>query len=62
MQKRFYRSTKDKRIAGVCGGFAEYFDIDPVFVRAAFLALLLCGGFGVAVYLAFWIVAPENPN
>lgn len=62
MEKRFYRSKKDRQVAGVCGGFAEYFKIDPVFVRAAFLALAFCGGVGVAIYVAFWLIAPDNPD
>lgn len=43
--KRFYLSEKDKKIAGVCGGIAEYFDVDPLLVRILFLvAILELGG------------------
>ncbi len=61
-KKRLYRSTTDKKIAGVCGGLAEYFDIDPVITRVVVLAAVLWGGFGVAFYLAAWIIVPENPK
>ncbi len=57
--KRFTLSTTDKRIAGVCGGIAEYLDVDPTVVRIIFLILLLvCGGGGLA-YLIVWIAAPK---
>jgi len=41
MAKKFYRSKKDRVIAGVCGGMAEYFDIDPIIVRLIALSLVL---------------------
>jgi len=57
--KRFHLSSSDKRIAGVCGGLAEYFDIDPTLVRIIFLILLLGGGGGGLAYLIIWLVAPS---
>lgn len=62
MQKRYYRSKKDRRIAGVCGGIGEYFNIDPVFIRVAAIALVFAGGIGLIAYFTFWIAAPENPK
>ena len=63
MAKRLYRSTKDKMIAGVCAGIAEYFDIDPVIVRVIFVILLLPGGLpGFVPYLILWIIVPVNPG
>jgi len=59
--KRFYRSTTDRRIAGVAGGLAEYFNIDPLLVRLIFVILLLVGGGGVLLYIILWIITPENP-
>jgi len=56
--KRFFRSEKDKKIAGVCGGLGEFFGVDPVLVRAAFLVSIIFGGLGILFYLALWIVAP----
>lgn len=63
MKKRLYRSTNDKMVAGVCGGIAEYFDIDATFVRIGFFLLLLPGGLpGVIPYLIMWVIVPEAPS
>ena|ERR1017187_9763208 len=63
MDKRLYRSSTERKIAGVCGGLAEYFDIDPVIMRLIFVFLLLLGvGPIILVYIIFWIVVPENPS
>lgn len=56
--KRLYRSSEDRKIAGVCGGLGEHFDLDPVFFRLFFLALLCFGGAGLVAYLAMWILVP----
>lgn len=62
MTKRLYRSTDEKMIAGVCGGIAEYFNIDPVLVRLGFVLLLLPGGLpGFLPYVIMWIVVPQKP-
>ena len=45
----------DKKIAGVCGGLAEYFDLDPTLVRVLWLLLVLFAGTGVLVYFILWI-------
>lgn len=61
--KRLYRSLKDRKIAGVCGGIAEYFNIDPVIVRVIAVLLLLPGGFpGFLPYIIMWVVVPDNPK
>jgi phage shock protein C len=61
-QKRLYRSTTDKMIAGVCGGIADYFNIDPVIVRIIAVILLLPGGLpGFIPYIILWVVVPEKP-
>lgn len=61
--KRLYRSTTDRKIAGVCGGLAEYFNIDPVIVRIIAVILLLPGGLpGFLPYVILWIVVPEKPK
>ena len=63
MTKKLYRSTSDKMIAGVCGGLAEYFNIDPVIVRLVAVLLLLPGGVpGFLPYIILWIVVPEKPS
>ncbi|MFC1522774.1 PspC domain-containing protein [Elusimicrobiota bacterium] len=60
MKKRFYLTDNDKKIAGVCSGMAEYFDIDVTFIRIIFLATLFMGGWGFIAYILFWIVAPRK--
>jgi phage shock protein PspC (stress-responsive transcriptional regulator) len=45
-------------IAGVCGGLAKYFDLDPVLVRLAFAVFTLAGGAGPLAYLVLWIIMP----
>lgn len=59
--KKLYRSRKDKMIAGVAGGLAEYFDLDVVLFRLMFVLLVLFGGGGVLAYVILWIVAPQEP-
>ena len=58
--KRLTRSTTDRRIAGVCGGLANYLNIDPTVVRIVFLIALLWGSLGFWAYLIVWIAAPED--
>ncbi|MBQ7421567.1 MAG: PspC domain-containing protein [Prevotella sp.] len=60
MKKRFYLSTTDKKIGGVCGGIAEYFQVDPLLVRVIFLILLFGYGCGVLAYILLWILAPKD--
>lgn len=61
--KKLYRSESDKKIAGVCGGLAEYFNIDATIVRIIFVILLLPGGFpGLIPYVILWIVVPTRPT
>lgn len=55
------RSPDDKVVAGVCGGLGEYFGIDPVWFRVAFVALVFAGtGGGLILYLIAWIAMPER--
>jgi len=60
--KRLYRSAKDKIIAGVCGGIAEYFNIDPVWVRLVAVLLFFMDGIGFMVYIIAWILIPSHPK
>ncbi|MFI5058613.1 MAG: PspC domain-containing protein [Candidatus Acidiferrales bacterium] len=55
------RSSTDKKIGGVCGGFADYFDLDPTIIRVVWLLLVLFGGTGLVAYLVLWIVLPLAP-
>lgn len=61
MTKKLYRSRKEKMIAGVAGGLAEYFDIDPTLIRIIFVVSLFVGGSGILAYIILWIVVPEEP-
>ncbi len=59
-EKRLVRSTSEQMIAGVAGGLAEYFNMDPTLVRLIFVLLALAGGPGVLIYIILWIVMPEG--
>lgn len=62
MNKRLFRSKTDAMLAGVCGGIAEYFDLDPSLVRIAYIVLSVVSvAFpGILVYIILWIVIPEK--
>lgn len=60
MDKRFYLSTTDCKIAGVCGGIAEYFGVDSLLVRIAFVVLAFGGSLGIWVYILLWLLAPKS--
>ncbi len=60
--KKLYRSKTDKMVAGVCGGLAQYFGIDPTLVRLIFALLVFFGvGSGVVLYIILAIVMPLEP-
>lgn len=58
--KKLYRSVKDRIIGGVAGGLAEYFEIDPVLVRVAFIFLALVNGLGILLYLVMLVITPAR--
>jgi len=60
MEKRLCLSSTDKKIEGVCGGFAKYFGLDPTFVRIGYAALVLIGGTGILLYIICAFVMPEE--
>lgn len=60
-QKRLYRSREERMFAGVCGGIADYLEVDPTIVRLVFVALTLLGGPGLIVYIVLMLVVPERP-
>ena len=62
MKKRLYRSREDKMLAGVCGGLADYFDVDPSLVRLACVLLYLYAGTGLLVYILAAFIIPEAPT
>lgn len=59
--RRLYRSRSDKELGGVCGGLAEYFQLDPSLIRLAWIIFAVLGGSGVLAYILAWIVIPEQP-
>ncbi len=60
--KQLYRSTTDRKIAGVCGGIAEYLEMDPTAVRLIFAAVSLFSGVGILAYIAAVIIIPERED
>jgi phage shock protein C len=58
--KRIYRSKKGQLVAGVCAGLAEHFGIDANLVRLAFAVFTIFFGMGVLIYLAAWVILPED--
>ncbi|CDZ76818.1 DNA-binding transcriptional activator PspC [Legionella massiliensis] len=59
--KKLYRSRDDKKIAGVCGGLGNYFNIDPIWVRIFFIIFFLVGGAAFIVYVVLWLLVPLEP-
>ena len=61
-QKRFVRSTNDRKIAGVCAGLADYFNMDTGLVRILWLIATLVPGPNILAYIILWIALPEGPT
>jgi len=61
--KRLYRSKKERKIAGICGGLGELFDIDPTLIRLGFVIIAFATGVLplVLAYLVSWWIVPEEP-
>ncbi len=62
MEKRFYKSKTDKKLAGVCAGVAEYFEVDPTLVRLIWVVFTFAGGAGILAYIIAAIIMPEAPT
>lgn len=60
MEKKLFRSETDKMVGGVCGGLAQYFNIDSTIVRLIFVLIVVYGGTGLVVYVILWIVMPTQ--
>ena len=58
--KTLMRSKTDAKLAGICGGLGEYFDVDSNVFRILFVLMLLCGTVGFWFYLVCWIILPVN--
>jgi phage shock protein PspC (stress-responsive transcriptional regulator) len=61
MSKKLYRSRDDRMIAGVCGGLADYFNVDSSLIRLAVLFVFLFQGVGLIAYIIAWLVISEEP-
>ena len=59
--KRLYRSRSDRMIAGICGGLADYFNLDPTLVRIITVVVALLPGPAVIAYIIAWLIMPEEP-
>ena len=60
MKKRLYKIEEGKKLCGVCGGIAEYFDIDPTIVRLLWVILIFCAGTGILAYFVAAIIMPNK--
>lgn len=61
-EKRLYKSIKDRKLCGVCGGLAEYLNIDPTLIRLACVFFVCCAGGGALAYILCAIVMPDKPE
>ncbi len=62
VEKKLYRSEKNRMIAGVCGGLAEYFDVDPVVVRLLWVVVTFFIGSGILLYILACIIMPNEKD
>lgn len=62
MEKKLYKSSKNKMIDGVCAGIAEYFNVDPTLVRLGAVVLTCIGGGGILAYIICAVIIPRDPN
>ena len=60
-EKKLYKSSTDKKLAGVCGGLAEYFNIDSTLVRLGWVVFSLLGGSGLLAYIIAALIMPDRP-
>lgn len=60
--KKLYKSQTDKKLFGVCGGIAEYFNIDSTWVRLGLILLVCCFGTGILAYIIAAIIMPDYPT
>lgn len=61
MEKKLYKSETNKMLAGVCGGIAEYSNIDPTLVRLGWVVFCALGGSGLLAYIIMAIIMPSRP-
>lgn len=61
-EERLHRAGRGRMLAGVAAGVADYFDVDPTIVRIGFVALTFLGGLAVPLYLAGWLLIPDEES
>ena len=59
-KKKLYKSKKDRKLCGVCGGLADYFDVDSTIVRLIWIFLVCCVGTGILAYIVAAFIMPEK--
>ena len=62
MEKKMYKSKKERMIGGVCGGIAEYSNIDPTAIRLFFILFTLACGLGLLAYICAFLIMPNEPK
>ncbi len=62
MEKKLYRSRKDKKIAGVCGGLAKYLNVDATIIRLIWVLAVLFAGGGLLAYIICALIIPDEPD
>jgi phage shock protein C len=62
MEKKLYLSDSNKKVAGVCGGLGEYFNVDATLLRVLWVILVLFAGTGFLAYLIAWMVIPRRQH
>ena len=60
VSKKLFKSSVNKKLCGVCGGIAEYFDVDPTLIRLLWVVVTLCGGAGLLAYIIAAIIMPSQ--
>ena len=62
MKKKLYKSRQDCKLCGVCGGFAEFFDVDSTWIRLGWVFFTILGGSGIIAYIIAALVMPDQPE
>jgi phage shock protein C len=60
--RKLYRSRSNRQVAGVCGGLAQYFNLDATLIRVLFVVLAVLGGSVLLIYVLLWIIVPNEPS
>ena len=61
-EKKLYRSRTDRKIAGICGGLGEYFEVDSNLIRLLWVLFVFAGGAGILAYVIAYFIIPERPR